>query len=155
MYTTDLLVSFLYVKNQKMIRIWVVNNYWTLYINEFKECLEVESYTHPWPISKSKFNLKSDCVNLVAPAYSPFECLLYLPDVRAIQYKLGLERLTQLGNSNILQLPVPITRISEFSHIVIKDILNDKNRKKQLWLQLYVVIRVSTPNFVLQCNSNG
>ena len=33
---------------------------------------------------KSKFNLKSDRVNLVAPA-SPIKCLLYLPNVRAIQ----------------------------------------------------------------------
>ena len=31
--------------------------------------------THLWPFSKSKFNLKSDRVNLVAPA-SPIECLL-------------------------------------------------------------------------------
>ena len=34
--------------------------------------------THLWPCSKSKLNLKSDRVNLVAPA-SPIECLLYLP----------------------------------------------------------------------------
>ena len=52
---------------------------------------------HLWPFSKSKFNLKSARVNLVAPA-SPIECLLYLPNVRAIQYKLGPERLTHLGN---------------------------------------------------------
>jgi len=32
----------------------------------------------------------------VAPA-SPIECLLYLPNVRAIQYKLGPERLTRLA----------------------------------------------------------
>ena len=43
-------------------------------------------------------------VNLVAPA-SPIECLLNLPNVRAIQYKLGPERLTRLGNSNT-RLPV-------------------------------------------------
>ena len=49
--------------------------------------------------------IKSDRVNLVAPA-SPFECILYLPNVRAIQYKLGPERLTRLGNSNVLRLPV-------------------------------------------------
>ena len=55
--------------------------------------------------SKSKLNLKSDRVNLVAPA-SPIECLLYLPNVRAIEYKLGPERLTRLGNSNVLRLPV-------------------------------------------------
>ena len=59
---------------------------------------------HLWPLSKSKFNLKSDRVNLVAPA-SPI-LLLYLPNVRAIQYKLGPERLTRLGNSNVLRLPV-------------------------------------------------
>ena len=62
-------------------------------------------FTHPWPFSKSKFNLKSDRVNLVAPA-SPIECLLYLPNVRAIQYKLGPERLTWFGNSNVLRLPL-------------------------------------------------
>ena len=44
--------------------------------------------THPLPFSKSKFNLKSDRVNLVAPA-SHIVCLLYLPNVRTIQYKLG------------------------------------------------------------------
>ena len=43
--------------------------------------------------------------DLVAPA-SPFECLLYLPNVRAIQYKLGPEKLTRFGNSNVLPLPV-------------------------------------------------
>ena len=61
--------------------------------------------TPAWPFSKSKFNLMSDRVNLVAPA-SPIECLLYLPNVRAIQYKLWPERLTRLGNSNVLRLPV-------------------------------------------------
>ena len=59
--------------------------------------------THLWPFSKSKLNLKSDHVNLVAPA-SPIDCLLYLPNVWEIQYKMGLERLTQLGN--VLWLPV-------------------------------------------------
>ena len=54
--------------------------------------------------SKSKFNLKSDSVNLVAPA-SPIEFLLYLSNVQTIQYKLGPERLTRLGNSNV-RLPV-------------------------------------------------
>ena len=51
--------------------------------------------------SKSKFNR----VNLVAPA-SRIQCLLYLPNVRAIQYKLGPEMLTRVGNSNVLRLPV-------------------------------------------------
>ena len=61
--------------------------------------------THLWPSSKSKFNLKSDRVNLVAPA-SSIEYLLYLPYVWVKQYKLGLDRLTRLGNSNVLRLPV-------------------------------------------------
>ena len=49
----------------------------------------------PWPSSKSRVNLKSNRVNLVAPNI-PIECQLYLPNVRAIQYKLGLEKLTRL-----------------------------------------------------------
>ena len=61
--------------------------------------------THLWSFSKSKFNLKSDRVNLVAPA-SSIECLIYLPYIRAVQYKLGPERLTRLGNSNVPRLPV-------------------------------------------------
>ena len=61
--------------------------------------------TNLWPFSKSKFNIKSDRVNLVEPA-SPIECLLHLPNDRAIQYKLGPEKLTRLGNSNVLRLPV-------------------------------------------------
>ena len=61
--------------------------------------------THLWPFSRSKFNLMSDRVNLVAPG-SPIECLLYLLNFRAIQYKLGVERLTRLRNSNVLRLHV-------------------------------------------------
>ena len=70
-------------------------------------CLETLKiwHTHLWPFSKSKFNLKSDRVNLVALA-SPIECQLHLPTVRAIQYKLGQEKLTRIGNSNVLRLPV-------------------------------------------------
>ena len=48
----------------------------------------------------------SNRVNFVAPA-SPIEYLLYLPNVWAIQYKLGPERLTRLGNSNELGCPCP------------------------------------------------
>ena len=44
-------------------------------------------------------------VNLVASA-SHIEWLLYLPNVRAIQYKQGPERLPRQGNSNVLRLPV-------------------------------------------------
>ena len=72
--------------------------------NDFND-INFDDNTHPWPSSKSKFNLKSDRVNLVSPA-GPIECLLYLPNVRAMQYKLGPERLTRLGNSNVLRLPV-------------------------------------------------
>ena len=57
------------------------------------------------PLVKVNSSIKSDCVNLVAPA-SPVDCLLYLPDVCAVQYKRGPERLTRLGNSNVLRLPV-------------------------------------------------
>ena len=56
------------------------------------------------PYPSVKVNSKSDHINLVAPA-GPIECLLYLPNVWTIQYKLGPERLTRLGNSNVLRLP--------------------------------------------------
>ena len=109
----------------------VLDNLFTLYVclcmqyctySDNQKTLEVEEYCktqvmtlnspinirhsncevrHLSPCSKGKFNLKSACVNLVAQA-SPIECLLYLPNVRAIQYKLGPERLTRLGNSNVL-----------------------------------------------------
>ena len=62
-------------------------------------------HKHLWPFSKSKFNLKSDCVNLVAPA-SPIECLLYLPNVRAIQYKV--DRKVWPG-SEIQMYKLPVT----------------------------------------------
>ena len=47
----------------------------------------------------------SDSVNLVAQV-SPIDCLLYLNNVRAIQYKLEPEKLILLENSNALRLPV-------------------------------------------------
>ena len=75
-------------------------------------------YHEPRPFSKSKFNLKSDRVNLVAPA-SPIECLLYLPNVQAIQWELGPERLTRLGNSNALRLPVIVSWIYSFLGIFL------------------------------------
>ena len=67
----------------------------------------VDSPGTPDPLVKvnSTVNLKSNRVNLIAQA-SPIEYLLYLPNVWAIQYKLGPERLTRLGNSNELRLPV-------------------------------------------------
>ena len=78
--------------------------------------------THLWPFSKSKLNLNSDRVDLVAPP-SPIECLLYLPKVWSIQYKLWPERLTRLGNSNVLRLPVALELIL---HLWVK-----KKQKKQ------------------------
>ena len=63
-------------------------------------------HMHLWHLNKSKFNLKSVRVNLVAPA--PVECMLYLPSVRAMQYKLGPKRLTRLGNLNVLKLTVTV-----------------------------------------------
>ena len=67
----------------------------------------VDSPGTPDPLVKvnSTVNLKSNRVNLIAQA-SPIEYLLYLPNVWAIQYKLGPERLTRLGNSNELRLPL-------------------------------------------------
>ena len=41
--------------------------------------------------------------------HSPIGCQFYLPNVRATQYKLGPERLTRLGNSNVRRLPVSFT----------------------------------------------
>ena len=64
--------------------------------------------------------LNSDCVNLFAPA-SAIEGLLYLPNVRAIQYKLGPEKLTRLGNSNILRLPVLFNPDSSLDHVALQD----------------------------------
>ena len=61
-------------------------------------------------ISSRTSDLKSDRVHLVEPD-SPIECQLYLPNVRAIQYKLGPERLTRLGNSNVLGLPMSLKGI--------------------------------------------
>jgi len=76
--------------------------------------------THSWPFSKSNLILKSERVNLVAPA-CPIERLLYLPNVRAIQYKLGPEGLTQLGNSNVLRLPVSC-RVFETYQLVLRQL---------------------------------
>jgi len=102
---------FRHLQNLSIITLWF----------HFSPSTYPSSPTHLWPFSKSKFNLKSDRVNLVAPA-SPNECLLYLPNVRVMQYKLGLERLTRLGNSNALRLPVllshfflPLLRLSLFN----------------------------------------
>ena len=77
-----------------------------------------------WSFGKSKFNL-------VAPA-SPIECLLYKPKVRAIQYKLGPERLTRLVNSNVLRLPVFIyySKAILFSKFLVLD-------SKKKYLALY------------------
>ena len=82
-----------------------------------------------WSFGKSKFNL-------VAPA-SPIECLLYKPKVRAIQYKLGPERLTRLVNSNVLRLPVLIKQIiSEncctYAHLSLLRLKSQKPHKKKL-----------------------
>ena len=55
----------------------------------------------------------SDRVNLVALASSS-EGLLYLPNVRAVLYKLGPERLTRVGNSNVLRLHVTKEEFNPF-----------------------------------------
>ena len=69
-------------------------------------------YVNLGHFSKSKINPKSDRIKPCCTAASPIECLLYLPNVRAIQYKLGPERLTRLGNSNVLRLPVYIHSVN-------------------------------------------
>ena len=56
----------------------------------------------------------SDRANLFAPA-SPVDCLFLQPDVRAVQYKLGPERLTRIGNSNVLRLPVQLPYTVQYS----------------------------------------
>ena len=85
-------------------KLWFPDSYISLQ-PKFRRTMNYSNITHPWPFSKNKFNLNSNRVNIVAPA-SPFTCLLYLPNVRAMQYKLGPEKLTRLGNSNVLRLPV-------------------------------------------------
>ena len=108
--------------------------FWLFFLNwkSFREIQKLKIFlkffilvhtTHLWPFSKSKFNLKSDRVNLVAPA-SPIECLLYLPNVRAIQCKLGPERLTRLGNSNVLWLPVIVIYVSHITQYFDSDSKN-------------------------------
>ena len=77
---------------------------WSLY-KTLQNCdVSCSLDTHLWTFSKSKLNLKYDRVNLVAPT-SPIESALFT-QCPAIQYKLGPERLTRLGNSNVLRLPV-------------------------------------------------
>ena len=104
------------------------------------------THTHLRFFRKSKFNIKSDRVNLVAPA-SPIECLLYLPYVRAIQYKLGPERLTRLWNSNVPRLPVrskvlgpPSLRLQNISYTLSgKNIIKKKKNIKVFCLVLMLV----------------
>ena len=76
-------------------------------------------HTHLWPFSNCKLNLKSDRVNLVAPAMSYWVSGFIYPMSEAIQYKLGPETLTRLGNSNVLQLPVYST-LGCFNHTLPK-----------------------------------
>ena len=56
----------------------------------------------------------SDRANLFAPAI-PVDCLFFQPNVRAVQYKLGPERLTRIGNSNVLRLPVQLSYTVQYS----------------------------------------
>ena len=70
------------------------------------ECsIDIITRVHDQILTITNFNLKSDHLNLVAPAI-PIECLLYLLNFRAIKYKLGPERLTRFGDSNVVRLPV-------------------------------------------------
>ena len=76
---------------------------YTAFYRNSRRFKKLKLIMHLWPFSKSKLNLKSDHVNLASPAS---ECLLYWPNLRVIQCKLRLERLTRLGNWNVLRLPV-------------------------------------------------
>ena len=64
---------------------------------------------------------------------SYIECLLYLPKVgRAIQYKLGPQRLTRLEYSNVLRLPVTLA-----SQLICSDLLIlQTNRNWKNWCYL-------------------
>ena len=109
----------------------IIRGYKNITIWGYKNTMLRGYNTHPWPFSKSKFNIKFDRLNLVAPA-SPIECLRYLPNVRAIQYKLGPVRLTRLGNLNVLRLPV--TRIQGIQWYTRSKKL--KNKDKKYWLNV-------------------
>ena len=75
--------------NMLTLLLLLINNCrWNIFKHVIKHHLKTFTFcflsrAHLWSFSKSKFNLKSDRVNLVAPA-SPIDCLLYLPNVRAI-----------------------------------------------------------------------
>ena len=83
------------IDNFSLFKCLIVSTVWKLcrnvFVINYKLQFQVSKkkkkkrHTHPWPFSKSKFNQKSDRVNLVAPA-SPIECLLYFPNVRAIHW---------------------------------------------------------------------
>ena len=78
--------------------------------------------------SKSKFNLKSDRVNLVATA-SPIECLLYLPNVRAIPYKLGPESTTTAVYVDKYSMVIATNLTSMCCVYKEKIVKNDSHRK--------------------------
>ena len=117
--TADLISSYLHLKRgicQHIYRNFCWSTMWRISplflawkLFNFIKCFIffgiVQLSTYLWSFNKSKFNQKSDRVNLVAPA-SLIKCQLYLPNVRTIQCKLGTETLTRLGNSNVLLLPV-------------------------------------------------
>ena len=68
----------------------------------------------------SKFNLKFDRVNIVAPA-SPIECLLYLPNVRAIKYRNLLKPHVSFHNLGSPRKPNSYNRLAEitFQEIIL------------------------------------
>ena len=69
-------------------------------ISKYWRILHEDDRTHLWLFSKIEFNLKSDPVNRLVLLSV---CFIY-PISGAIQYKLGPERFTRLGNSNVLRL---------------------------------------------------
>ena len=69
-------------------------------------------------VNSTDRSLKSDRVNLVAPA-SPVH---FVDPCQVVLYKLRSERLTRLGNSNVLRLPVPWQPyVIVFKKFILKD----------------------------------
>ena len=53
---------------QDYIYIYIIQEYRYIHISNVSKVLNEYNITHPWPFSKSKFNLKSDRINVAAPA---------------------------------------------------------------------------------------
>jgi len=117
-------------------------------------------YTHLWSFSKSKFNLKSDRVNLVAQRLVLLSvCFIYPMSGR---YKLGLKRLTCLGFSNLLWLPVFSldfslkyeSKIFLMSKIKIRKIFSTVLNKRSYIIKIKNVMILIKRNWVFATHSD-